>query len=107
ANLLEKTKVEVDEEFERMYTERTIEGGTWPSTVGVKLKDGQYLESTVISPKGDPTVPLSEEDLKEKIAELSRGFLDRYQIEKIYEAVQDIDQVKDIRSFTNDLVLPN
>lgn len=107
AKLLEKTKVEVDEEFERMYTERTIEGGTWPSTVGVKLKDGRYLESTVISPKGDPTVPMSDEDLKVKIAELSRGVLDRHRIEKIYEAVQDIDQVKDIRSFTNDLVLPN
>ncbi len=105
--LLERTKVEVDEEFERMHAERTIEGGSWPSTVGVKLKDGRYLESTVMSPKGDPTVPMSDEDLKVKIAELSRGVLDRHRIEKIYEAVQDIDQVKDIRSFTNDLVLPN
>jgi 2-methylcitrate dehydratase PrpD len=103
--LLGRTKVEADEEFERMYAEKTIEGGTWPSTVGVKLKDGRYLESTVMSPKGDPTVPMTDEDLKEKIAELSQGVLDHYRIEKIYEAVQNLDQVKDIRSFVKDLVL--
>ncbi|MFX0013413.1 MAG: MmgE/PrpD family protein [Promethearchaeota archaeon] len=103
--LLERTTVEVDEEFERMYEERTIESGTWPSTVGVKLKDGRYLESTVISPKGDPTVPMSDEDLKIKTGELSRGVLDRNQIEKIYEAVQNLDQVKDIGSFVKNLVL--
>ncbi len=104
--LLKKTKVAVDEEFEKMYSTRTIEGGTWPSTVGVKLKDGRYLESTVMSPKGDPTVPMSDDDLKIKIASLSRGVLDYNRIEKIYEIIQDLEQVKDIRSFTKNLVLP-
>ena len=103
--LLNRTTVQVDKEFEKIYFEKTIEGGTWPATVGVKLKDGRYLESTVISPKGDPTVPMSDEDLKVKIAELSQGKLDRSQINRIYKAVQNLDQVEDIGSFVKDLVI--
>ncbi|MFW9902761.1 MAG: MmgE/PrpD family protein [Candidatus Thorarchaeota archaeon] len=103
--LLERTKVEVDEKFEKMFFERTIKGGTWPATVGVKLKDGRYLESTVMSPKGDPTVPMSDEDLKVKITELSQGVLDSTQIEMIYKGVQNLDQVENIGSFIKDLVL--
>ncbi|MHA2226807.1 MAG: MmgE/PrpD family protein [Candidatus Hodarchaeales archaeon] len=105
--LLERTKVEVNDEFEKMYFKKTIEGGTWPATVGVKLKDGRYLESTVMSPKGDPTVPMSDEDLKIKIANLSQGVLDRNLIEMIYKAVQNLDQVEDIGSFAKDLILRN
>jgi 2-methylcitrate dehydratase PrpD len=103
--LLEKTKVEVDEEFEKMFFQRTIKGGTWPATVGVKLKDGRYLESTVMSPKGDPTVPMSDEDLKVKIMELSKGVLDSTQIEMIYEGVQNLDRIENIGSFVKDLVI--
>lgn len=64
-DLCSKTKVRVEESFERRYP---LE---WPSRVGISLEDGTVLEAETARPKGDPENPMSPAELAEKFSELA------------------------------------
>jgi 2-methylcitrate dehydratase PrpD len=84
---------------------RNLDQGPWPSTVRLKLKDGRIVESTVLSPKGDPATPLSNADLKNKILGLTRGFLEPAHIDRIHEITHSLEQIDNLGKFIDTLVV--
>ena len=66
--LLPKIQVNVRDEYTARYPRK------WPALVRVRV-GGKTLEREVISPPGDPDLPMSLEDVARKIANLTVGIL--------------------------------
>jgi 2-methylcitrate dehydratase PrpD len=60
-------RLSVDPEFDRMFSARV------PSRVTIKTAD-RVLTKTVLDPKGEPTNPMSLDDLKDKLMVAAQGY---------------------------------
>lgn len=63
-------------------------------------KDGEKLEANVLTPKGYPNNPLSEEEIKEKFTVLAGRVLPTDRVYGILEEALRIENSNDIREFT-------
>ena len=94
-----KVKVTADPEMDRMLNE-----GKWPSRVQLITKAGKSYESVVLSPKGSPQNPLSDDELERKFTRLSMKVLNEKQMKEVIQLVNDLESLREISSLTRLLV---
>lgn len=97
-DLMKRVSLVVDPELSKLVPEH------FPASVTVRTKHGLYTE-TVITPKGDPASPLTDEDLELKFRELTGPLLSNQRIEDLMEMVLSMDSVSNIRDFASKLSL--
>lgn len=69
--------------------------------IQIKTKDGKLYVKRVDHPKGDPTNPLSMEEVTEKFwdcAELLARLIEKGKLEKVLELVTNLEKVADVTS---------
>jgi len=66
-----------------------------PSEVELLTTDGKIYLARIITPKGDPKNPLSDDDLKAKFRKLATMSISRDIAEKIIQIVEDLDKIGD------------
>lgn len=90
--LLDKVEVIADPELNPLYPEK------FPARVIVNLKDGQTREATFMYPKGDPSNPLSKEELLTKFRDNLEGVTSQPKAEQIIDVIANL-QNADIGEF--------
>jgi len=91
-SLLKKVEILVDPEIEKLPpTQR------YRATVKVELEDGRTFEKFCPAPKGDPTNRLTAEELREKFMRNTTSVLPKAQMEQLFELLQDIERLDDVR----------
>jgi 2-methylcitrate dehydratase PrpD len=101
--LIRKTKVENSPEFDNLYRNRTLDCGTWPSHVEVSTKTGEKYGSNVLRPKGDPTNPMSLQELKNKFRNNALRMLGESEAHRVMQKILELERVSDIRRFLQGL----
>ncbi|WP_010531849.1 MmgE/PrpD family protein [Lentibacillus jeotgali] len=87
--LAQKVDVIIDEKFERSYPKN------WGCSLEVKTNDKTYIKE-IINAKGDPTNPLTLNELEEKFLYLSKNLLGIPQASSIVAAIRNLETVEDI-----------
>lgn len=103
-NVLQKTLVEIDPDFNEQYQRRFEGGATWPSTVLVNTEGGGKYEATVVHPKGDPENPLTERKIVEKFLDMTVPVLGEAAHE-LLRAVQGLENLDDVRTLSQYLAV--
>jgi 2-methylcitrate dehydratase PrpD len=93
ADLMARMTVEMDEELNSAYPEKTS------SRVEVTLKDGTVLTRQVDVPRGDPRDPMGIEDIAEKLDAFA-GSAGK-ELNRVVELVGDLENVDDIALLTS------
>lgn len=89
-SLAKKVSVNVSEQFDSVYPYN------WGCRVTIRLLNGQRLQVTVPDAKGDPTKPLTSNELEEKFFNLSSKTMDEDNIKAIVNMVNHLEDVSDI-----------
>jgi len=103
SELIKKTKVVSSSEFDDLYRARTLDYGTWPSRVEVLMKQGKRYESTVLRPKGDPTNPMTIQELESKFRENALRILPDDDVDRLVQKMHAIERIDDVRGFCREL----
>lgn len=74
--------------------------GTAPVKLRITLKDGRVLEDSRDLAKGNPELPLSDEELSDKFMECASKALDLHHCRKVLKALFEMEKVKDINLIT-------
>ena len=69
----------------------------WPAWAEVSTSDGRTLRSETVYPKGDPENPLSWEEMRQKFADLSAPVISTSRQERIMDAVDNLEEMRDVR----------
>lgn len=89
-DLMKKVRVVQQPEFVGCYP------NTMPTRITVKTETEKTYMSQVDVPVGHPGNPMSDWDLEAKFRRLAAGRLNRLRIDRLFEFVWKLDQVKDI-----------
>jgi 2-methylcitrate dehydratase PrpD len=89
-DLAGKVTVQMDEELNKIYPEKTA------SRVEIVLTDGRRLFKQIDIPKGDPRDPMEAADLAEKVRFFAGG-RNRDKTELIIEMILNLENIPDIR----------
>lgn len=103
AELIRKIKVESSKEFDELYRTRTLDCGTWPSRVEVSMNNGHRFESTVLRPKGDPTNPMTNEELEGKFKQNAMKILGIDELDRLVCQIYQTEKIDDLRGFCQEL----
>ncbi|MBP7737752.1 MAG: MmgE/PrpD family protein [Spirochaetes bacterium] len=87
--LSKKVTVQPDDALNKMYPDKTA------SRIEVLMKNGERLVKQVDIPKGDPRDPMEAGDISEKVRFFA-GSRDAKKIDRIINAVMDLDRAKNI-----------
>ena len=68
--------------------------------VTARLRSGAQVSEEVIIPRGHPRNPMSDEEVESKFRSLTRGKLSRKAVDRILDALWDLERVKDTGSLT-------
>ncbi|MFN8522736.1 MAG: MmgE/PrpD family protein [Chloroflexota bacterium] len=90
SRLMGDSAVRLDPELDARYPAQ------FPARVTVKLRDGRALSQLVLSPKGDPEVPLSQDELTGKFTGMLRGTAYERQADWLVDQVAGLDARGDI-----------
>jgi len=101
--LIGKTNVASSPEFDNLYRTRTLDYGTWPSHVEVTTKTGDKYESNVLRPKGDPTNPMTLQELENKFRNNASRVLRENEIGGLVQKILRMEKTDDIRLFLQGL----
>ena len=101
--LIKRTQVLSSEEFNDLYRRRTLDYGTWPSHVEVRTRTGDVYDSTVLRPKGDPTNPLTNEELEDKFRLNALRVLGEDQVDGLQQKILKLEDVDGISDFVREL----
>ncbi len=82
--------MEPDYELDKLYDEK------WPSIVEVTLKDGRKLSARHDLPKGEPEMPCTPDDMKEKFMSLSCDAVTEARAEKIWDLIMNLEKQTDM-----------
>jgi 2-methylcitrate dehydratase PrpD len=66
------------------------------ANIKVKLKNGTQLTRKVIAPKGNPSNPLSFDEIEEKFRDLSLSILSKRRQDEVIKLVRKLESVKDV-----------
>jgi 2-methylcitrate dehydratase PrpD len=88
--LAQKVQVSVDPELDRLFPEKTA------TRVIIHTGRGEF-STTVEYPKGDPSNPMSDAELQEKFRWLTAGFVGEEKSNQLREAIDQLDQMKDVK----------
>jgi len=72
-----------------------------PARLKVKMKNKEVFIKEVKMVKGDSENPLSWADLIAKFHRCSKNFIDKERREEIVEQIKKIENITDLREFTN------
>ncbi|AOM81842.1 MmgE/PrpD family protein [Salisediminibacterium beveridgei] len=75
------------------------------ATVEINLKDGTSHTHRVEAPKGEPEVPMTDDELDEKFLGLARAVLPEDQVRKIFDLVKNLENVEDVSEISKLLVV--
>lgn len=89
-SLMDKTKVVVDEGFDRLYP------GAVPALVEVTLKSGETLSKEVSHPKGHPNNPLTDLEIEDKFRRLSSGYFTATEATHALERLWALEKIEDM-----------
>lgn len=92
--LSERVEVIADDETDRTYPD------LYRSIITVRTKNGTLHERDVTHPKGSPENPVARTIMEQKFAALTKGILDPAQIAKIANAVDNLENLKEIGELT-------
>ncbi|HUV33530.1 MAG TPA: MmgE/PrpD family protein [Candidatus Desulfaltia sp.] len=97
-DLAAKVKVTPDEVLDSVYPEECR-----PTSVRVKLKDGNTYTERVDLPWGEPRNPMSDEDLFKKFAEWSSPTVDAEKAKLIWAKLGKLDEQVNVHGFVSSL----
>lgn len=89
-DLAAKVEIEVDERFDLDYPNH------WGCCVEIELFSGERIMEVVKDAKGDPSNPLSQQEMEEKFTYLSSGVLERNAVLETIELINDFENISDI-----------
>ncbi|MBI4506260.1 MAG: MmgE/PrpD family protein [Chloroflexi bacterium] len=69
--------------------------------VVIHLRDGRQLRTTIVYPKGEATVPLSQEELRDKFRDCAARVLSAADVERAIELVEGLETLPDVRALTS------
>jgi 2-methylcitrate dehydratase PrpD len=98
--LARKVTITEDQKAEKYWQDLRV-----VSTVGVELVDGCYYEESVVTPKGDPGNPLSNEELVEKFMALAEPVVGQTRAEELVRRMESLETLQDV-STLRDLLMP-
>jgi 2-methylcitrate dehydratase PrpD len=84
------TDVQVDPEIERAYPEKN------GCRVLVTVEDGQTYEGFTPYAKGEPELPVTDAELKEKFTALTRDILPAERVDELFERCMGLEDVPDV-----------
>lgn len=92
--------------------EKAWKGGPRPEHVHLHLKDGRKVDRRTDKSKGNPEVPMTDEEISEKFRDCAGMCLDEHQVEALLGRLWDLENVRSIAEIANLLVpkesaLPN
>lgn len=88
---IQKIKVEVDPEIDRMYPSAI------PNRVEVRLKSGKIISGEMIYPKGHPNNPMTDHEVEEKFRNLSAWALTDKKADGILARIWELEKMDDIK----------
>jgi 2-methylcitrate dehydratase PrpD len=91
--MIGRVKVTMDDDLNAIYPDKTA------SRVEIKLRDGRTLTRQVDSPKGDPSDPMTEEDIEDKVRRFA-GERDSERTETIINTVLALEDLEEISTLT-------
>jgi 2-methylcitrate dehydratase PrpD len=74
---------------------------TRPDKVVVRLKNGKEHSHDVLRAKGDPEIPLTEEELLTKFRECARLVLEEQEVERCIEIVWKLEKLQNVKELTD------
>jgi 2-methylcitrate dehydratase PrpD len=86
--LLGKTEIMVDPDLSALYPEM------FPALVVVTMNDGKTYEETALYPKGDPSNPLSPEELTTKFRNNLKGVMRDEQTAQLLALIEDLENIQ-------------
>lgn len=93
--MMRKVVCIVDPELDRTFPKQ------WRATAEILTEDEKRYSTTVEYPKGDPENPLSWDELKERFHDLTGQIMKKDQRLKIVEAVERLDEIKDLGQWSS------
>ena len=72
-----------------------------PSILSVKLKNGKEFNRRVDFPKGNPSVPLSQEELLLKYRDCAERVLSKKAVKESIDLVENMENIKDLKILAN------
>jgi 2-methylcitrate dehydratase PrpD len=99
-DIMKKVKVLATEEYDQLYAKKSIVTPPWPAEVEVILENNKKLHARVLAPKGDPTNPMTREELYAKFESLTNKYLSTAQISQLLDQLENLENLEKIRSLT-------
>jgi 2-methylcitrate dehydratase PrpD len=90
--LLRRVDWHVDPELEAAW-----KGGPRPETVHLYMKDGRKLTRRTDKSKGNPEVPMTDEEITEKFKDCASSCLPPRQVNELVERLWDLENVESVR----------
>ena len=94
-DMMARVRSIVDPDLDGMYPRQ------WPAWAEVLTRDGRTLRSEITYPKGDPENALTWGEMKQKFTTLSASVISQEQQEKVIEAVEDLENMTDVRELAS------
>lgn len=82
--VMDKVEIVADEELTKLYPEK------FPAQVTVTMKDGSVHYADKYYPKGDPSNPLSDDELRIKFMDNAAGVLADQDAQTLFSLIQDL-----------------
>lgn len=83
-----------DDELDALYDEK------WPSIVEVTLKDGTVITARHDLPKGEPEVPVTDEELTSKFMSLAGDALEPYKAKEVLQKIMNLEKIHLVKELT-------
>jgi 2-methylcitrate dehydratase PrpD len=100
AALLPRVRVRATAAYDELHRHRSLNQPPWPAEVEVVLRDGRRLAARVTSPRGDPGVPMTAEEVEEKFTALAGRALAPERVRRVRETVRTLEAVPHIGALT-------
>lgn len=85
--LSQRVIVSMDEKLDKLVPEKR------GAIVKIKMKDGTEFEHYSMLPRGEPELPASKEELREKFRNLTREVVKKERIERIIEKIENLEKL--------------
>ncbi len=83
-------ELEVDPEIQANYPDKN------GCRVEIQLRDGKHYEGYTEYAKGEPELPMSDEELRNKFGALTRDLLPREQVDELYQRCMNLEAETDL-----------
>jgi len=103
--LLHKIEVRATPEYDRLHQQKSLDQPPWPAEVEVLMRDGRQYRSQVLSPKGDPTNPLTPAEVQQKFINLTGKLLPNRRRVEVLELVDQLETLPSLRKLIELLVV--